>query len=58
MTYLTRQNFTREQWQHEVAKILRGFVLVLFWNLVFICKDSQSTIIHKIFETNSSFHVK
>ena len=38
------QNFAREKWRHEAAKILRGFVFVLFWNLVFICKGSQPRI--------------
>ena len=30
--YFTWENFAREKWQHEVAKILRSFVFVLFWN--------------------------
>ena len=37
------QNFAREKWRHKVAKFLRGFV-VLFWNLVFMCKCSQLRI--------------
>ena len=28
--HLIWKNFAREKWQHEVAKILRGFLFVLF----------------------------
>ena len=42
--YLTWQIFAREKWRHEVAKILHGFGLVLFWNIVFMCKGSQPRI--------------
>ena len=44
MIYLNWQNFAREKWQHEVAKILHGFIFILFCNLVFICKGSQPRI--------------
>ena len=44
MIYLTKQNFTREKSRHEVAKMLRGSVEVLFWNLVFMCNGIQSRI--------------
>ena len=44
MIYLNWQNFAREKWQHEVAKILHGFIFILFWDLVFICKGSQPRI--------------
>ena len=44
MICLTCLNFARETWWHEVAKILRGFVFVLFWNLVFMRKSSQPRI--------------
>ena len=39
--YFTWGNFAREKRQHEVAKILRSFVFVLFWSLAFMCKGSQ-----------------
>ena len=44
LIYVTWQNFPREKWRHEVAKILRSFVFVLLWNLVSMCKGSQSRI--------------
>ena len=42
--YLTCQSFARENWRNEVVKILRSFVFVLFWNLVFMCKSNQPRI--------------
>ena len=44
MIYLTWQNFTTEMRRHKVVKILRGFVFVLFWNVIFMCKGSQPRI--------------
>ena len=41
MIYLTYQNFAREKWQNEVAKILRVFVVLLL-NLVYICAKAAS----------------
>ena len=50
MVYLTWQNFAREKWWHEVAKILRVFffLFVLFINLVFKYKGSQASYVHNI----------
>ena len=44
MIYLTWKNLVREKWPHEAAKILRGFVPALFWNLVFLYKGSRGRI--------------
>ena len=44
MTYLAWKNFVREKWPCKLAKNLLGFVFVLVWNLVFMCKVSQPRI--------------
>ena len=41
MIYLTQQNFAREKWRNEVAKILRVFVVLLL-NLAYICAKAAS----------------
>ena len=44
MMHFTWQNFAREKWRHEVGKIIRSFVFVLTWILVFMYQGSQPRI--------------
>ena len=37
--YVPLRNFTRENHRPEVEKILRIFIFVLFWNLIFMYKS-------------------
>ena len=42
----------------EATSVLKGKVNILVTQVRVIFQESFSTIIHKIFETNSRFHVK
>ena len=57
MIHLAWQKFAREKWRHEVAKVLRGFILFLSWNLLRFqsrVKNPPRTI--RIKECNFIFH--